>query len=95
MKASGKLTADYKIDQKIFLPSNFRLQIDGLDCSKVTKIESFTVKQGVASKDIGSARDSQKEPGKLEFPNLKITMAEVAAQSFIDWHENFRHQREQ
>lgn len=89
VKASGKVTADYKMEQKIFLPSNFRLQIDGLDCSRVNKIESFTVKQGVAGKNIGSARDSQKEPGKLEFPNLKITMAEVAAQSFIDWHENF------
>jgi hypothetical protein len=89
VKASGKVTADYKMEQKIFLPSNFILKIDGLDCSKVTKIESFTVKQGVASKDIGSARDSQKEPGKLEFPNLKITMAETAAQSFIDWHETF------
>jgi hypothetical protein len=88
VKASGKLTAE-KMEQKIFLPSNFRLQIDGLDCSRVNKIESFTVKQGVAGKNIGSARDSQKEPGKLEFPNLKITMAEVAAQSFIDWHENF------
>jgi hypothetical protein len=43
----------------------------------------------VASKDIGSARDSQKEPGKLEFPNLKITMAETHAQSFIDWYEDF------
>jgi hypothetical protein len=89
VKSSGKLATDNKIDQKIFLPSNFRLQIDGLDCSKVTKIESFTVKQGAAGKDIGSARDSQKEPGKLEFPNLKITMPETAAQSFIDWHENF------
>ena len=89
VKTSGKLTADYKIDQKVFLPSNFILKIDGLDCSKVNKIESFTVIQGVAGKDIGSARDSQKVPGKLEFPNLKITMAEVAAQSFIDWHENF------
>jgi hypothetical protein len=89
VKASGKVTADYKHEQKKFLPSNFILKIDGLDCSKVTKIESFTVKQGVATKDIGSARDSQKEPGKLEFPNLKITMAETAAQSFIDWYETF------
>lgn len=89
VKASGKLTPDYKLEQKMFLPSNFRLQIDGLDCSKVNKIESFTVKQGVAYKDVGSARDGLKDPGKLEFPNLKITMPEVAAQSFIDWHENF------
>lgn len=38
---------------------------------------------------VGSARDSTKEPGKLEFPNLKIRMPEVAAQSFIDWHDSF------
>lgn len=92
VKASGKLTADYsytQADQKMFLPSNFRLQIDGLDCSKVNKIESFTVKQGAASKDVGSARDRLKDPGKLNFPNLKITMPEVAAKPFIDWYENF------
>ena len=89
VKASGKLTADYKIEQKMFLPSNFRLQIDGLDCSKVNKIESFTVKQGAASKDVGSARDFLKDPGTLNFPNLKITMPEVAAKPFIDWYENF------
>jgi phage tail-like protein len=85
--------ADYgeygKNEQKMFLPSNFRLEIDGIDCSKVNKIESFTVKQTAVTDDIGDARDRAKEPGKLEFPNLKITVAEVAAQPFIDWHENF------
>jgi hypothetical protein len=90
VKASGKLTdQSAKYEQKVFLPSNFRLQIDGLDCSKVNKIESFIVKQGVATKDSGSARDQLKDPGKLEIPNLKITMPESAAQPFIDWHENF------
>ena len=89
VKSSGKLTGDYKIDQKMFLPSNFILKIDGLDCSKVNKIESFTVKQAAVKDNIGDARDSQKQPGKLNFPNLKITMAEVAAQSFLDWHDSF------
>jgi hypothetical protein len=88
VKSSGKLTAD-KMVQKVFLPSNFRLQIDGLDCSKVNKIESFTVKQTTAKDNIGDARDSQRQPGKLNFPNLKITMAEVTAQSFLDWHDSF------
>jgi len=88
VKSSGKLTTE-KMNQKVFLPSNFILKIDGLDCSKVNKIESFTVKRGVVTDDIGSARDFLKEPGKLEFPNLKITMAEVTAQSFIDWHDSF------
>jgi phage tail-like protein len=78
-----------KNEQKVFLPSSFKLEIDGLDCSKVTKIDSFTVKQSVVSDDIGDARDSAKEPGKLEFPNLKITISEVIAESWIAWHKDF------
>src|SRR5262249_6523263 len=33
--------------QKKWLPSNFRVQIPGLDCTKVNKIEAITVKQKV------------------------------------------------
>jgi hypothetical protein len=78
-----------KNDQKIWIPSNFKLAIDGLDCTKVSKIDSFTVKQMAVSDDIGDARDYQKEPGKLEFPNLRITISEVSAKSWIDWHNDF------
>jgi len=56
---------------------------------KVSKIDSFTVKRAAVSDDIGNARDYAKEPGKLVFPNIKVTLAESAAQSWIDWHESF------
>ncbi len=75
--------------QKLFLPSNFRLEIEGIDCTKVSRVESFTVKQTAVTDDIGEARDYTREPGKLEFPNLKITIAEAAAQPFAAWHEDF------
>jgi phage tail-like protein len=78
-----------KNEQKVWLPSSFRLVIEGLDCTKVSKIDSFTVKQTPVTNDIGSARDSQKQPGKLEFPNLKITLAESAASTWTAWHEDF------
>jgi len=85
--------ADYgeygKNEQKVWLPSSFKLEIAGLDCSKIAKIDSFTVKQTAVTDDIGDARDHQKEPGKLEFPNLKITLAEASAQSWMDWHKSF------
>jgi len=85
-----KFTGEYgKNEQKMWLPSNFRLAIDNLDCKKVNKIDSFTVKQTAVTDDIGDARDMLKEPGKLEFPNLKISFAEVNAQNWIDWHEDF------
>jgi hypothetical protein len=89
-KASGKATGDYgKNEQKLWLPQNFKLTIDGLDCTKVAKIDALTVKQTAVTDDIGDARDYLKEPGKLEFPNMKVTMSEVTSQTWHDWHEDF------
>jgi phage tail-like protein len=89
-KASGKAAGEYgKNEQKLWLPQNFRLTIDGLDTTKVAKVDAFTVKQTAITDDIGDARDYLKEPGKLEFANLKISISEVMAQTWYDWHENF------
>jgi hypothetical protein len=89
-KASGKLTAKLsKGAQKTWLPANFRLEVDGLDCTRVGKVDAFTVKQTVLPDPIGEMRDYQKEPGKLEFPNLRVTLAESAAKTWLDWHEDF------
>ena len=75
--------------QKSWLPANFRLKIDNLDCTKVNKIDAFTIKQSVSAGGIGGARDPLKEPGKLEFPNLKLTLAETSASSWNAWFEDF------
>jgi hypothetical protein len=88
VKASGTLSIG-KQSQKLWLPSNFRLEIDGLDCTKVNKVDAFTIKQGIVAVNPGGERDYGKVPGKLEFPNLKITFAEVSAQSWVAWHEDF------
>jgi hypothetical protein len=90
-KPSGKsdaATGD-KGMQKTFLPANFRLEIDGLNCKGVSRIESFTVKRTAVKDSIGDARDQKKEPGKLEFPNLTITLAEKGAESWLAWHDAF------
>ena len=86
-KASGKIEGGAK--QKIFVASNFSLDIPGLDCKRVSKIDSFTVKQSVAAERVGELRDMEKEPGRIEFPNLKITFSETSAQSWRDWFEDF------
>jgi len=89
-KAGGKVApAPDKKAQKKWLPSNFRLTIDGLDCTRVMKIDSFTVKYTPAADTIGDARDYLKEPGKLEFPNLKIKFSASSAQTWRDWFESF------
>lgn len=72
-KASGKVQAGPAAKTKSWLPSNFRLEIDGLDCKKVSKIDAFTVKCAPP----------------LDFPDLRITLAESSAQTWIDWHQSF------
>jgi hypothetical protein len=85
-KASSELGRN---EQKVWLSSDFALSIDGLDCSKVSRIESFTVKQKIVSEDVGEMRDTLKEPIRTEFPDLRITISEASAKAWIAWHDSF------
>ncbi len=84
----GSLAAAVGTKSKAWLPTNFRLTIPGLDCSKVSKIEALTVKQTIVQDSVGQVRDYQKEPGKLEFPNLVISLAENSAGTFYAWFQD-------
>jgi hypothetical protein len=75
--------------QKLWLPSNFRLNIDGLECKRVTKINSFSIKQTLVTDDIGDARDYAKEPAKIEYPNLTLLIAQTDIDSWHKWYEDF------
>ncbi len=74
---------------KLWIGSAFQLKIDGLDTTRVSKIESFSVKAPNIVDAVGVMRDYQKEPGKLEFPNLVIFLPEERAQTWIDWFDDF------
>jgi hypothetical protein len=90
VQASNIDTGKYgKNEQKVFLPSNFKLEIDGLDCTRVKKIDAFTVKRLITSDSTGQARDSQKQPDKIDFPDLKITLAGAGAASWKQWFDDF------
>jgi hypothetical protein len=73
------------------LAANFRLTIPGLEqaTQRVTRIEAMAVKQKVVEQAVGQARDFQKQPAGMEFPNLVITLPEVYAGPFYAWHEDF------
>lgn len=83
---AGQLSTN---EQKLWLPSDFELKIDGLDCTKVNKIDSFTVNQTTVTDEVGNARDYQKKPGKLEFPNLRIAFPEAALPTWKAWFDSF------
>ena len=59
--AAGKAPAPPA--QKPWLTSSFSLSLDGIDTSRVTRIESFAVSQGTLANRLGVTRDYQVEPG--------------------------------
>ncbi len=87
--ASGQLSSAAKQKQKLWSPSSFRFDMKGLPTGKVSKIEALTIKQTVVTDDIGDQRNSQKEPGKLEIPNVVFTLPETDAQPWLDWFKTF------
>ncbi|HKW78195.1 MAG TPA: phage tail protein [Candidatus Limnocylindria bacterium] len=89
-KASGKVSGgDFGTKQKMWLPSNFRLEIPSLDTTTVTKIEALTIKQKVVENPTGELRDFQPAPSSVEFPNLVITLADSSSASWRQWFDSF------
>lgn len=72
-----------------WLVSRFILEIDGLDCTRVNKIEALVVKQSFVESLIGDAGVYHKEPTSLEIPDLVVSMPESAAGTFQSWFDDF------
>lgn len=79
------------VRQKEWHPSDFNFTVDGLDraCSKISKFEAIEIKQSVVTDFIGREREYFREPGKIDFPNIKITMSEDSSHAFFDWYRDF------
>jgi hypothetical protein len=86
---SGKAALTENKAAKRWLLSNFRFEMTGVDGTRVNKIDSFTVRQSTSENPVGEMRDYEKTPSSIEFPNLRITFAASAAQTWLEWHEDF------
>ena len=75
---TGTLTGSPS-QQKTWLPSNFRLEINGLDCTRVSKIEAITM----------TAAPNVDGTPTFEFPNLAITFAASTLSSWKTWFDAF------
>jgi hypothetical protein len=73
--ASGPVAGLAVKAKKPWLQANFRLQIDGLDTTRVSKVDTLTVTAG--------------EAGGTDFPDLSVVLAETSADSWLQWHEDF------
>ena len=72
---SGTLAA--AAAQKSWLPSNFKLQIDDLDCTKVAKIDSITMKRNTA------------DPSRFDYSNLGIVFSASTLATWQSWFNDF------
>jgi phage tail-like protein len=91
-KGSGKPAAGpgtKQSAQKKWLPANFKLEIAGLDCTRVNKIDPLVFKQKVVEHAVGELRDYEREPASTEFSNLVVTLAESYADSWYKWFDDF------
>jgi hypothetical protein len=70
-----------------WLGATFRLDLPDLDCTKVMKIDSFTVKQDFTARRTETGEVM--EPGRLSFPNLAVTLPESSAQTWQEWFSTF------
>jgi hypothetical protein len=85
----GKMRGSVGLNQKKWLPSSFRVDIDGIDCSRVNKVDSFAVRQKIRPLYTGASRLPELEPISIEFSNVTIYMAADFAEPFLRWHEEF------
>jgi len=85
-KISGSQYSIGSGQQKKWLPSNFRLSIDGLDkaCKWVNKVDALSIKQKVVDSLLGETREPRREPADISLPNMVITAPESHMRSFLD-----------
>jgi len=82
--ASGKITGQYGTKQKAWLAPNFRLDISGLPCERVSTIDAMTWKCSIATDHTGIHREHAKVPAKITCPDMKFT---VSAADYKPWME--------
>jgi phage tail-like protein len=89
VKGSGKkLQVPEKVSaQKLWTACNFSFGLEGLEdaCRRVTKIDSFTVKQNIAEYHAGGFKAAIKTPTAVEYPNIVFYVPEADAHPFVDY----------
>jgi hypothetical protein len=75
--------------QKQFMAANFRFELGGLPCSRVSKVDPFTVKQTISVKTAGRRRIAVKEPTGIETPNLRVTFSAADLPKWSAWFDEF------
>jgi phage tail-like protein len=71
-------------EQKGWKACNFRFFLDGFDCKRVTKVDSFTIKQNILEYASGGRRSVSKTPSAIDFPQISFYLPESDAQPLFE-----------
>jgi phage tail-like protein len=88
-KGSAKTVKSTVGRQLEWTTANFKLEIDGLDTTKVLGIDALTVTQTVVAESAGESRTFAELPGKLTFPDLRVRVAASGADTWTEWFDDF------
>jgi T4-like virus tail tube protein gp19 len=69
--------------------SDFRLAIDGLDCTRVVGVDALTVRWTSVQRPLTGGIGGYEVGLCLEIEDLVVTIPESAAATFSAWHEDF------
>ena len=86
--SSTKVPAKPKA-QKQFMAANFRFELGDLPCSRVSKVDPFTVRQTISVTTAGRRRIATKEPSGIETPNLRVTFSAADLPKWSAWFDEF------
>jgi phage tail-like protein len=75
-------------EQKAWKSCNFRFFLEGFDCTRVTKVDSFTIKQNILEYASGGNRWASKTPSAIDFPQLSFYLPESDAQPLFTHFTN-------
>ncbi len=84
--AAGKLAVP-QLRRGQWVASRFRLEIDGLDATRVTRIDPFAVRAAVEAGE--KPRDPEVDLGALAFPNLRVALPPNRSRTWHEWFEAF------
>ena len=86
-KGSGKLAGGVN-PPKGFTTSNFRFVIDGLDASKVVRVDAFKVTNSVPVQTVGQLKEPEFRP-RLGFGEIALTIPAASASGWEKWADDF------
>jgi hypothetical protein len=75
--------------QRPELANAFKVEIQGLDATRVKTVPTLVIKQTLQPDAVGELRDYAKTPPTLTLPNLVLTLRQSSAASFQTWYDDF------